>query len=226
MAATGRLRRVDRPRLPTTRRTAAGTVGALLVVECLAVLAYLRVTGTGVLAPRYTLYPFVWINVAAWVLLRRPRVAAPTRRRVTAGAIAVAYFLLLAYAGGLVGHGHPGVELPTRIAWLSPGWGPALLYSGSLLDVTVIPFEVAGYAALAVLVYTVVLASARSALAGLLGVATCVGCVWPAGAALVAALGGVGSPLAAAIPGIAYDLSTVLFVATAAVLHWSARRAA
>jgi hypothetical protein len=42
----------------------------------------------------------------------------------------------------------------------------------------------------------------------------------------VAALGGVGSPLATAIPGIAYDLSTVLFVATAGVLYWSARRAA
>lgn len=176
------------------------------------------------LAPRYTLYPFVWINVAAWVLLRRPTVAAPTRRRLAAGGLAVAYFIVLAVAGGLVGRG--GMEMPARIAWLSPGWGPALLYTNGWVDVTVLPFEVVGYLALAALVYTVALAGARAAVAGLLGVATCVGCLWPVGAALAAALGGVGSPLATAVPRVAYDLSTALFVVTAGVLHWSARRTA
>jgi len=92
--------------------------------------------------------------------------------------------------------------------------------------VTVLPFEVVGYLALAALVYTVALAGARAAVAGLLGVATCVGCLWPVGAALAAALGGVGSPLATAVPRVAYDLSTALFVVTAGVLHWSARRTA
>lgn len=228
MAAAGDRRHGARRPLPASRRTAAGAVGALLTVELVAVAAYLRITNTGVVAPRYTLYPFVWINVAAWVLLRRPRLGASTRRRLAAGGLATGYFLVLVYAGGLVGHGHahdatgPSLE----VAWLSPGWGPALLYSGGLIDATVIPFEVIGYVALAALVYTVVLAGARSALAGVLGVAACVGCVWPVGAAVAAALGGVASPLATAVPGLAYDLSTALFVGTAGVLHWAARRVA
>jgi hypothetical protein len=212
------------PELPVARSTAVSAVGVLLVVELVAVFAYLRITRTGVLEPRYTLYPFVWINVGAWVLLRRPTIPADRRRRLAAGAVAAVYFLVLAVAGGLVGPG--GMEMPARIVWLSPGWGPTLLYTNGWIDLAVLPFEVVGYATLAVLVYTVVLAGARSAVAGLLGLATCVGCLWPFGAALLAALGGVGSPLATAVPGVAYDLSTALFLVTVGVLYWSARRAA
>lgn len=223
MAASG-LVRPSSVTVPVARRTAVRAVGTLLAVELLAVALYLRITGTGVLAPRYTLYPFVWINVGVWVLLRRPAVAAARRRRLLAGTVAVGYFLLLAVAGGLLGGG--GMSMPARIVWLSPGWGPALLYTGDWVSLTVIPFEVVGYGVLATLVYTVVLAGARSALAGLLGVATCVGCLWPFGAALLAVLGGVGSPLATAVPGVAYDLSTALFLLTVGMLYWAAGRAA
>jgi len=191
-----------------------------------AVAAYLRVTNTGVLAPRYTLYPLVWITLAAWVLLRRPSVAATQRRRLAAGAVSVGYFLVLTYAGGLVGHAHGVDTHSAQVLWLSPGWGPMVLYAGPLLEVTVVPFEVVGDAALALLVYTLVLAGTRSAVAGLAGLATCVGCLWPLGAALAAALGVAASPLASAVPGLAYDLSTLLFVGTAGVLHVAARRAA
>jgi hypothetical protein len=38
-------------------------------------------------------------------------------------------------------------------------------------------------------------------------------------AALVAALDGVESPLAAAVPGVAYDLSIALFIVTVGALH-------
>lgn len=226
MATTAEDGRVGAVAVPATRRTAAGAVGALLAVELAAVAAYLHATNTGVLAPRYTLYPFVWINLAAWVLLRRRTVAATARRRLAAGALAAGYFLVLAYAGGLLGHAHGAATPSGRVMWLSPGWGPMLVYSGPVLEVTVVPFEVVGYAALAVLVYTVLLAGARSALAGVLGVATCVGCLWPVGAALAAALGVAASPLATAVPGLAYDLSTLLFVVTAGVLHVAARRSA
>lgn len=212
--------------VPTTRRTAAGAIGALLVVELLAVAVYLRVTDTGVLAPRYTLYPFVWINVAAWVLLRRPRVTASTGRRVAAAGLSVQYFLLLAYAGGLLGVGGPGLDPGVRVAWLSPGWGPVLIYAGDAVTVSLVPFETVGYAALAVLVYTVLLTGARSAFASVLGLAACVGCLWPLGAAALAAIGGLASPLATVVPGLAYDVSTALFVLTAGVLHWAARRTA
>lgn len=224
MAASHGTERSAIPALPVARSTAVSAVGALLVVELVAAFAYLKVTGTGVLDLRYTLYPFVWINVGAWVLLRRPTIEADRRRRFAAGAVAVGYFLVLAVAGGLVGQG--GMEMPARIAWLSPGWGPALLYTNGWIDLAVLPFEVVGYVTLAVLVYTVVLAGARSTVAGLLGIATCVSCVWPFGAALLAVLGGIGSPLATAVPGVAYDLSTALFLVTVGVLYWAARRSA
>lgn len=207
---------------PLRRRTAASVVGGLLAIELLAVAVYLRASGTELLTVRYTLYPFVWVNVAAWVLLRRPTISAPRRRRLAASAVAVWYFLVLAVAGGLVRAG--AMEMPLEVTWLSPGWGPLVTYSNELVHLSVVPFEVVGYVALAVLVYTVVLAGAKSAVAGLLGVATCVGCVWPVGAALVAALGGLGSPLVAAVPGVAYDLSTALFLLTAGALYWAAHR--
>lgn len=207
---------------PLGRRTAASAVGALLVVEVAALAVYLRVTGTELLAVRYALYPFAWADVAAWVLLRRPTVEASRRRRTVAGAVAVGYFLVLAVAGGLL---RPAaVAMPLEVTWLPPGWGPLVTYAAGGVRLAVVPFEVVGYVALAALVYTVVLAGARSALAGVLGVATCVGCVWPVGAAALAAVGGVGSPLAAAVPGVAYDLSTALFVLTAAALNWAAHR--
>lgn len=224
MATAHEARRGTAPTLPVDRETAVRAVGALLAVELLAVFVYLRVTGTSVLELRYTLYPFVWINAGVWVLLRRPTVEAARKRRLAAGAVAVSYFLVLAVAGGLIRQG--GMVMPARIAWLSPGWGPALMYTNGWIDLTILPFEVVGYAALAALVYTVVLAGARSAVAGLLGIATCVGCLWPFGAALLAALGGFGSPLASSVPGVAYDLSTALFVITIGILHWSARRTA
>lgn len=222
MSTSRRRRRLPTP--PVESSTALGVVGGLLVLELAAVAAYLRATGTDVLAPRFTLYPFVWVNVAAWVLLRRPTVSASRRRRLAAGALAVGYLLVLAVAGGVVRAS--AMAMPLEVTWLSPGWGPLVTYAGGWVHLSVVPFEVVGYVALAALVYTVVLAGSRHAFAGVLGVATCVGCVWPVGAAVVAALGGVGSPLASAVPGVAYDLSTVLFLLTAGVLHWAARRTA
>lgn len=218
---------VDRPAgpsLPVDRSAAISAVSALLVVELGLLGAYLHLTDTAVLALRYTLYPFVWINVGAWVLLRRPTVSASSRRRLAAGALALGYFLLLAVAGGLIRQG--GMSMSPSVVWLSPGWGPALFYTTEFVHLAVLPFEAVGYAALAVLVYTLVLAGSRTALAGLLGVATCVGCLWPLGAALAAMLVGVGSPVAATAPGVAYDVSTLLFVVTAGALYWTSRRTA
>jgi len=218
---------VDRsvgPSLPLGRSATVSAVSALLVVELAILGAYLHVTDTAIVALRYTLYPFVWINVGAWVLLRRPTVSASSRRRLAAGTLALGYFLVLAVAGGLIRHG--GMSMPPSVVWLSPGWGPALFYTTEFVHLAVLPFEVVGYAALAVLVYTLVLSGSRTALAGLLGVATCVGCLWPVGAAFAAILVGVGSPLASTVPGVAYDLSTLLFVVTAGALYWASRRTA
>lgn len=208
--------------MPLQRRSAASAVGALLALELVVLVVYLRATGTELLAVRYTLYPFVWINVAAWVLLRRPTVETDRSRRRFAAALALGYFVVLAAAGGLIQSS--GMAMPLDVTWLSPGWGPLVTYANGWVHLSVVPFEVVGYLALAALVYTIVLAGARSALAGVLGIATCVGCVWPVGAAAVAALGGVGAPLATAVPSVAYDISTVLFLLTAGTLHWAAHR--
>lgn len=211
-----------RPSIPVSTETALAIVVSLFVLQVVAVVVYFSQSSTRLLAIRYTVYPIVWITIGAWVFVRRPRVPTSTSRRFGAAIVAVGYFLLLSNLGGLLQLSSTPASI--RLAMLSPGWGPALFYSNEWIQLSVIPFEVVGYAALAALVYTVVLLGTKSAFAGVFGLATCVGCIWPLGAATVAALGGTLSPLGATAPGYAYDLSTVLFVGTTGVLYWAAWR--
>lgn len=172
-------------------------------------------------AVRYWLYPFVWINVGAWAILRTRPAPGGRRQRRIAAAIAVGYFLLLASVGGLVGPAAPG---PTafRISALDipPGWGPALLYNGAVLSVTLLPFKVVGYVALAYLVYATVIDAAGSAVTGLFGLLSCVSCTWPIIASVVTGVFGGGAALAGAVYSQSYDISTAVFVVTVALLYW------
>lgn len=211
-----------RPSIPMSTDRALAIVTAVFVLQVVAVVVYVSLSGTRILAIRYTMYPLVWITIGAWVFVRRPQVSASTARRLGVAILAVGYFLLLSALGGLLQLSSTASS--PRLAMLSPGWGPALFYSNGLIQVSVIPFEVVGYAALAALLYTVVLSGTKTAFAGVFGLATCVGCIWPLGAAAVAAFGGTVSPLGATAPGLAYDLSTLLFIGTAGVLYWAAWR--
>jgi len=195
----------------------------VLNTEILLLFAYALLgsgTLTGPLAVRYWLYPFVWLNVGAWAVVRTQVPKASTRQRLGAGALAVGYFLVLAYAGGLVALAN-GPALGTSVTLsLPPGWSPALLHNGSVLTLTLLPFKVGGYLALAYLVYATVLDAAGSAVSGLLGLLSCVSCTWPVLASVVAGLLGSSSALAGAVYAQSYGLSTVVFVVTVALLYW------
>lgn len=213
---------IDRARLARFRPT-RGTLlwGAVLVnAELLALLFYLAQPAVTATAIRYYVYPFIWINVGLWALVRVSPPKASHRRRVVAGVLAVGYFLVLAYASGLVGPGLGAMATGLRIAPLPPGSGPALVYGGESLQLALFPYKIVGYVALAALVYATVLDVARSAIGGILGLFSCVSCTWPVIASFVGGIAGSSSAVANAALSGSYGLSTVVFVITVALLYW------
>lgn len=195
---------------------------AVLNAELLVLVLYFLTSNRTGGELRYLLYPFVWMNVAAYAVVGTTAVARSDRDRAVALAIAAGYFLVLGYAGGLFGLANsvPGAAGGFRIAWLPPGWGPALLYSGEFVRLSLLPFKLVGYLALAYLVYATVLDATGSALSGVLGLLSCVSCTWPVVASIVTGVAGAGSGLAATVAAGSYDISTVVFVVTVALLYW------
>jgi hypothetical protein len=204
-------------------RPTRGTLlwGALLVnAELLALLLYLAQPDVTPTAIRYYVYPFVWINVGLWAFVRVTPPSASRRRRLVAGALAVGYFLVLSFVGGLVGPGLGAMATGLRIAPLPPGSGPALIYGGESLRLVLIPYKLVGYAALASLVYATALDVAGSAVGGVLGLFSCVSCTWPVLASLVGGVAGGSSAVAGVALSSSYGLSTAVFVLTVALLYW------
>lgn len=197
--------------------------GALLVNGELAlVLLYFALSSSVPTDPVFLAYPFVWINVAVWGVSRVDVPDAPRRQRWLAYGVAVGYFLLLGGVGGL--YMFHGAGLGARVSWLSPGWGPTLVYSGSSLTVSLFPFKVAGFAALAYLVAVTVLDAARTGVAGLLGLFSCVSCTWPVAATVATGVFGSASALATVSQNQPYALSTAVFVSSVLLLVWRPTR--
>jgi hypothetical protein len=195
--------------------------GALVACELLVLGAYFSRSSYSVVAPRYVLYPFVWVNVALLALLvvDRPRVTG--RRRLLALGAGVGYLLVLTWLDGTLGAGTGARTL--RVLDLPPGWGPALLYDG-VLRVVLFPFKTVGYAVLAYLVYRLV-ADVASAGAGVVGGAigffSCVSCTLPvAAAALSGLLGGTVGVVGVTAGAWSYDLSTLAYVVSVGLLAW------
>lgn len=207
-------------------RTVALAGATVLAVEALAVGLYLLFADVRVIDPLILVYPLVWINVGLWAVWRTRPPAAGPRRRLAVGVLAVAYFGVLAGIGGVVdashlAHGHPhAVEVRVAYATLPPGFGPAVLASVGGLDLTLIPYQVVGYLALAYLVYATVLETAGTAVSGLLGLFSCVSCAWPAVGTALAATVGSGSAVYAFALSQSYGLSTLVFVSAVALLRW------
>lgn len=210
---------IDRlERLVPDRRTLLAA-GLVVNLELIAILVYVNLSGATFSAPRYLVYPWIWINVGVWTVLRTRPEPASSRHRWLAAGIGVAYFALIAYAGGLVGFGGMGTGL--QVSWLPPGWGPAILYGGESLRLVLMPFEVVGYLALTYLVYATILDAAGSAVAGLVGLFSCVSCTWPVAASLLTGvLGGTAGVAAGGVYSLTYDLSTVVFVVSIGLLYW------
>lgn len=195
---------------------------AVLYVEVMALTGYWIFSNVTVTDPRFALYGLVWVNVSGWVFYRTrvPDAAAKTKRR--AAALAIGYFALLAYTGGLValggGHAHDATGL--SVLWLPPGWGPALYVGTDLARFVLMPAKVLGYLALSYLVYATAVEASGSLASGLLGLFSCVSCTWPVFASVAAAVLGGSSFFAAATLSYAYDLSTAVFVLTVLLLSW------
>ncbi|WP_135828012.1 DUF7546 family protein [Halorussus halobius] len=193
--------------------------GLLVNTEILLTFAYLLLADVRVQEWRFLVYPFVWLNVSVWALARTDPTPRSGRDRYLGLGVAVGYFLVLAYAGGLLmpaGHHATG----WRVSWLPPGWGPGLVYAGDLFRLSLLPYNVVGYLTLAYLVYATVLDAAGSALSGIVGLLSCVSCSWPVLASLLTGFAGAGTAVATAATEWTYALSTAVFVLTVGLLVW------
>jgi len=181
---------------------------------------YTLLTPASLSSLRLIAFGFIWLNVSAWVVANRRPPAASRSLRRRAAAVAAGYFGLLLFAGGIVGFGIGDAATGFRVAPLPFGFGPAVLYSGALITINLLPIYLVGYSALAYLVYVTVIDTAGSAAAGVIGLFSCVSCSWPIVASLASGLIGGGSLLTASALQISYGLSTAVFVLTAALLYW------
>ncbi len=181
-----------------------------LVVNVALIIAYLAATDTVVQSLNDTLYPVVWITLSIYLvgsLLRRgPRLTGSS----LGVAVALGYGLVLAAIGTPIGLSEESATVMTT--WATPGWGPIVMYSVGPIGGTILPFEIIGYAALSYAVGCAVAAGSRGALAGTLGLFTCIGCVLPVIGAVVGAFGGTAAALQPA--ATSYGLATGLFAVT------------
>jgi hypothetical protein len=134
--------------------------------------------------------------------------------------------LYLLWLAGLIGvypggHGHSHAHVHGwQVAVSAPGWGPRVGYAGEAFHAYFVPYRVLGYLSLAYLAYAAALEAGRTALSGVLGLASCVGCAFPATAALAAAVVGPSSALVGRAVSLSLDLSTLVFVLAVALLYW------
>lgn len=197
--------------------------GALVVNgEIALVLLYYALASATPSDLLFHVYPLLWINAALWGVTRVDVPATSARQRWLAIGVGVAYFLLLGGLGGLYKFG--GAGLGFRLSWLPPGWGPTAIYSGTAVTLSLFPYKVVGYAALAYLVAVTILDTARTGFAGLVGLFSCVSCTWPLAAMLFTGIFGSASAVAAVAENTPYALSTVVFGASVVLLVWRPER--
>ncbi|WP_418281138.1 DUF7546 family protein [Halorubrum sp. DTA98] len=208
--------------VPARFRGAKGAAYRGLLAGSVVVLAYLVVvtgylvtTSTEVIDPSRAAYPLVWFSLSAAALAAAfgPDGESGVRRGVNRwpAVVAAGYVLLLAGVSGQLSIGSTGVGL--SISGGLPGWAPVVVADLAVVGVVAVPFQSIGYVVLGALLARALSATTRSALAGVLGLFTCAGCVLP----IVAAVASIGSvPLLA--NGLTYDVSTAAFALTATLL--------
>jgi len=191
---------------------------AVLNAELVLILGYVLLIPQPATDPFLLAFPFVWLNVAALVVLRVRPAPADRRRTVLAAAIAVGYALLLGYVGGVFGTGGQGTGL-RLVTQAPPGFAPTVVFSGATLSAVLIPWKVAGYLALTYLVFVTVVDASGGALGGVLGLFSCVSCVLPVVASLLGGFAGVGATLYQAALYQSYGVSTAVFLVSVGLLY-------
>jgi hypothetical protein len=212
---------VDRAWLARHHR--AVVLAAVVVVAELGLVAsYVAVGASRVTDWAIVVLPWVWINVGVWAIVRtRPPAGSPRRRRLAA-VVAIGYFGVLAFVGGLAGPGVASQPASFRVALTSipPGWAPTVLANTAFVRLSVVPYQLVGYLALAYLVYATTLDAAGSAITGLVGLLSCVSCTWPVVASVLTGVVGGGAALSLAASSQSYLVSTGVFLVTVALLYW------
>lgn len=205
--------------LRSVRPRVVAAVLGVLAVELLVLFLFVRSNGLDVLEPRYLLYPLVWMNAAALAVASIRPPARSLRVRAVAGVVASLYFVVLLVLDGSLGPA-AGAGVGIDVVMLPPGWGPAVVGSVAGLGLSLIPFKIVGYAALAYLLYNVLLDAVRNAFGGVVGLFACVGCAAPGIAGVVAAVlgGSAGAGVIRVATTFAYDLSTAVFLLALGVL--------
>lgn len=199
------------------RRETVELLATLTLAELAALGVYLATMPVAVTELRYLLYPFVWLNAGALAVWRvTPRPASDRRRWLAAGA-GVAYFLVLAAVGGVLA---ASTGSGVTVHWaLPPGWGPMVLAHVGPVRVAAAPYRVAGYLALAYLVYATLVDAETSLAGGFVGLFACVSCTLPLLAAVVSSLAG-GAVAFGSAAALSYDLSTAVFLLAVGLLAW------
>ncbi|MFB6223030.1 MAG: ABC transporter ATP-binding protein [Haloarcula sp.] len=191
---------------------------AVLNAELILILGYVVNAAEPTTDPFLLVFPFIWMNVAALVFIRvRP---APIKRRQTlvSAVVALGYLLVLGYVGGVYGTGGQGTGF-RLVTQAPPGFSPTVVFSGATLSIVLIPWKVAGYLALAYLVFVTVLDASGGAVGGVLGLFSCVSCVLPVIASILGGFAGVGATLSQAALSQSYGLSTAVFILSVGLLY-------
>lgn len=197
--------------------------GVLLVnTELLLIFAYELLSSSSITQVQSALIPFVWINVALWVFARMERPAGTERQRVIALSAATLYFGMLTYFGGLWAPGPSefGWRFAVELGSPSPGWTPIVHFDSPAFQIDIIFYQFVGYLALSYLVFGAMLETASSAVAGVLGMLSCVSCSWPLFATIITGVLGGSTALAGTILSFSYSVSTVVFLVTVALLYY------
>ena len=190
---------------------------SVLVLEVTVVLGYVTVTGARLSSYNELIYSWIWINAGLYAVVNINKPSGSTRKKAAVGLLASLYFVVLMWLSGFLGLASS--EAGLHVTWVVPAWGPILTFA-DVIYIKILPFMAIGFLALSYLVYAAVLDASRSMAAGALGLVSCVGCTWPVFSALLGAFAGGTGGITTAVYSIPYGLSTVVFVASVAVLYY------
>lgn len=193
--------------------------GLLINTELAALFLFLVTSDTEINSAFAVVYPFIWINLGLWAVVRTHPTPQTRRHHYLASSVSIGYFLLLIVLGGLVWTAEPQLPLGIDIEMLSPGIGPVVSYNGPVLRFTLIPFLTIGYLSLAYLIYATLVDVAGSALGSVIGLFSCPSCVWPLIAPVfIGVFGSAGTTTIASFQS--HVTGTAIFVVSIVVLYW------
>ena len=196
----------------------------LVAIQLGAALLYGRYYDVFVSSLTRYLLPFIWITSGLWAIVNATPKPRDRVHRIVGGVVGGSYFLVLLFISGLAGPVTPQLHSASAGTWdvtlrVALGWGPVISYTGDYLYLTIVPFQVIGYGALAYIFYVAVLDVTNAAVGGIVGLIPCPGCAAPLLTPVLAGALGT-SPGIVLLVSFAYEIATVFFLGALALLYW------